>query len=1704
MEDSARTQKVISQAAQWSFEGDCSLLAWMQDLSQVIEQRASATSDALQQLAVNVNRTAIALDNSANSLTALQYTQFVESRCHDDDETLTNTADTHVKVLSTSTDQPKSTNEVLETFLQKNLQMLNNCHEKYSLDFEDSDEDESVTTNNCIYQPKNPYNDALLPHIYGSKLWKEHWHVGLCDGSNEYSGDEASDAFSESSRSSTADNESYESNTANLSEWASSTSIPIEHKHPQVVAQNVPTITTTPPQNRRIPITQHIPSNDDSDTCSTTSRSTANNPQSRQRGEHDLFTAALRHDTPVTSTSASSSPQQQQYAPSTLRNQRNVVQLPSVLPPFFDATPPTDIFDEAASTKQSSNRTSDTIPQKSADVHGKVKPVNLFDDDDFNSFMTDVVEKPQINAVQPAQIPVPATRNLPTKKETGATAKQVPIATALDMFTDTLNIQKPVESQPTGRMNIENATGVKQRKPVNLFVSPENSPPNDSLFSSAIINEKKGADVVQKATKPNISAKLLFDDDEDDDDFLNVFGSKKLSLPQSSAGRTLLFDDDSGEKTPSTMQSSRLASDLFAYTQPADKEASSISTLQRQETNKSTASGGIKENANSVGKQKDSTALSKVDLFADFEDESATLTSSKVGVKPQTLESNAVKPNNINFGNDLFGDEDNDDLDDLFKKKSRNQQSTKTIRDRPLEKDPNIAEPTKLNSKENIKQTESLFENEDDLFSNPFAQEDLKGSNGIASNSATKIVDPPQIDLPSNNLQNTTVPTQNVFKSATLFAGDFDDESDDLFGGKPNTKSVRNENIEEGVLTSLRQQRESKSPLHAARTACNLKSVEDLNQQRSIFEDVMENEESDLFKIDKEITKDTIEEKSDPMRSNYSASTAEEPESALFVETGATVPKQQTIAAVYGNASNTVVTVKQISKEEYLTGKMRQESEDKFAGGQNTKTSRSSSVAESTKHEGNSSVAEVARNRLELESDLASSEEIITSESMLQPAQQSANAAADLGVQPLLSTRADAKNHEYPSIFLDEPPDDDDFFTTLSSSTHPLSVSKLTLDLESDFYEPALPATPNAALTVSSKATNQTQKDVNNKQQPSSSDYGGLRLFCEIPPDDDGDDFSFAVSTRYSAENSVASQRLHSVFYDDFSETLEAVQQIKEKQTTTPALFHDEPPTDEDHFDIMRKIGQIEPQANNVEEERSFLDSTKQISSARNDSFKSEKEKNGTQSLANASMPSNDVTDQAVQKEDSENLSTAGKMRSPAGKLQIPNIKINVQALLPGGGGMQSFKKSPTTGEVAKAMETPTTIPESLAEASKELPRASSPLPTTSAEPAANENILPSVCKTRVRAPVGRRPSTRRARQENYRQSLLAEQADLKDDDGALAQTNAPSSSLQHQAKEKAIASSTQTLSSQPKTDQITVPSTFQKPSGGVFKTPHANLLEEDDSQNNLLFRSASSNKPAYISDINTPNLLMQRKSTEQAVVPVSRPVQAAARNQATYAKGFTVNSDDESDDLFKGTKPITAASQFNTADNGKSITTKPSNITAITNATKSLFDTPPNEDSDEDLFKGSKSAAKAKTTQTTKSLTATTTTTAVTNVIARPKATTASVVGGKLDSIFGSDDEDDDFLSNLKSKKKPMPTMLKAASAGSAVKPATQSGGGLFSDMESDEDDLFGGGKSKTKQDAIKTKKVAYATKTHLANAATSENPASLADNPLADLLNP
>ncbi|XP_014094124.3 WASH complex subunit 2 isoform X2 [Bactrocera oleae] len=1676
MEENGKVDKIISQATQWSFEGDCSLLAWMQELSQHIEQRATTTNDALQQLNINVNRTAIALDNAANSLTALQYTQFVESRCHDDDETQTNIKEAEAGAVATSSVKTKSPKEVLEIFLQKNLQMLHSCHEKYALDFEDSDEDDNTNSHNYIYQPKNPYNDALLPHIYGSKLWKEHWHVGLCDGSNEYSGDEASDAFSETSSSSAADNESYESNTANLSEWASSTSIPIEHKHPALMVGQkehaLPASATAAARNKHLPSTQHLPSNDDSDTCSTTSRSTTTNPPFRTR-EHDLF-ATLRHDTSITSTSTSSSPRQ--HIAATIQSQRVSAPISSTIAPFFDATPPTDIFADAATEPQPNRRNENETTQKSAVGQIKRKPVNLFDDDDFNSFMTEVVDKAQTTVAQeqqqPPQMPVSASNSLHSRS-----ANNLPPPRTVDLFAEPPSIKTPTTNEATTPIAIEKPKETSTRKPVNLFDSPEGSPQSDSLFTA---NDKKAEPVIEKpkditptAAKPSITAKSLFDDDDDDDDFLNVFGAKKLNLPKRLTGKTLLFDDDNEEVTRQPMNT-RTTSNLFDDTPPAEDFAPTTAIFkENNNNNKTNNSYTVNGSVGSAVQQNNATPSFEAEVPRNTT--TTTVTSTNSISTSQLAHTPPVNPVSRPFSANLFAD---DDLDELFSKKSTKQQPAKTANNEPNKNVHEKVATTKPMTNASAPQKKSLFgddlvdDDDDILFGKPTKFDENKASLRVENR------------------------TGGILKSASLFGDDFDDEADDLFAVTSAKKVITSTAVskDEPEIASIKDEmtqvlvepKENKSSIQQSTETEVVGTVKNVSPHKSLFEyGDLANEFSDVDKV-KEDSNDIMNEVK-VLASHVEKESAELKPPAvngLFGENVADVSKKTpktlisdvTADKVFDNAEDNVENLKTTLAE------VKNSTVDTLSSIQKStpnkeKIKEVETFADTWKHDENN-----AENQLDPISEHTAEqpENIETPPHTSKPIEE----VVDLTADTMQDRESTAGQQKYASIFLDEPPDDDDFFATLSNNTKPLSVSKLTLDLESDFYEPALPQVPNSARTTTTAATTNTQAGA--------SDYGGLRLFSEIPPDDDDDDeddfnFNSSKHSKQAADNGAGvNQRLHSVFYDDFTETLEAVQQIKENKIAAHALFDDEPPPVEEPFAVGA-----------VETPKKLVETT---TAAKADTHKSEVGQEKGYSKAESSK---DVTDRAMPKLEDTAIATAPeKPRATAGKLQMLNIKINVQALLPGGGGRPSFKKSPTTP--ADATHTAATSEISKLHPAADLSKttSSASLKSAVATESANESLLPSVCKTRVRAPAGRRPSTRRARQENYRQSLVAEQADHIVLD---ADFEAASSSSQIPPKP----------TYQIENESRTIPAT----SGSVVKSlaninipkPTNLFLDEnaDVDDYDTLF------KPTPTTSAQTSNNVKQALiiKTTNDLREQGPALQANSTRETTKSNvDFGESDGDDDDDLFKSARIAPANAALKPVNNSKAaIITTPTtqSVPPTMPATKSLFANTPSEDSDDELFKSSKSLLSTATRTTTKVASPLTTRAKPAASASRATVEPKTKTEGKLDSIFGSDDEDDDFLSQLKPKNKTTTSLL-TASAVSSAKPSSSGSAGLFSDIESDEDDLFGA-KSKTKPTTGKTK----AATTTMASTSNKQKPITtkqqpldkhktLADNPLADLLNP
>uniref|UniRef100_A0A0K8WH68 WASH complex subunit FAM21 n=1 Tax=Bactrocera latifrons TaxID=174628 RepID=A0A0K8WH68_BACLA len=1535
MEENAKADKIISQATQWSFEGDCSLLAWMQELSQHIEQRATTTNDALQQLNKNVKRTAIALDNAANSLTALHYTQFVESRCHDDDETQTTTKEVEAVAAATSSAKTKSPKEVLETFLQKNLQMLHSCHEKYALDFEDSDEDDNTNTNNYIYQPKNPYNDALLPHIYGSKLWKEHWHVGLCDGSNEYSGDEASDAFSESSSSSVADNESYESNTGNLSEWASSTSIPIEHKHPALmVAQKEHALPAAAAvRNKHIPSTQHLQSNDDSDTCSTTSRSTTTNKPLRRR-EHDLF-AALRHDTPITSTSTSSSPQQ--HIAAVTQAQRTAVPKSSTITPFFDTTPPTDIFADAAAQPQpNSHAENEAIQQKSTAGQIKRKPVNLFDDDDFNSFMTEVVDKAQTKIEpeqkQATQLPVPASRSLPSRR-----ADDLPPARTVDLFAEPPSLKTPATNQVTAPIEIEKPKETITRKPVNLFDSPEGSPQDDALFTT---NDKKVERSIEKTkdviapavAKPSITAKSLFDDDDDDDDFLNVFGAKKLNLPQRSTGKTLLFDDDNDEVTrPPT--NTRTTSNLFDNTPTAGDftPTTEIFKQNNNNNNKTRDSSTVNSIIGSAPPQ-NAKARTVEKASTNATTTTTTATSSNTISNSQLVHAPPAKPVNKPFPANLFADDENDDLDELFGKKSAMQQPVKTVTNEPSKNVLEKVATTQPITNATAPKKKSLFDDlvddddDDDLFGKP----------------SNHSITPSKASLRVENR------TGDSLKSATLFGDDFDDDADDLFAVKPVQKvnpstavskdkpqTVSNKDETTQVLREHKE--EDKSSNQQSTDATPIGAVKSVSAHKSLFEDEDLENANDLFNFAKKDTLAGLEQVKE--ESNDISHRAKAGSSAIGPTLFASISEEESAElkppAMNGLLSEAEENMSESAKKTLITDVTAEQIDAKpeeivadaeeivynlkpnFAETENFTVDPTRTTQKSTQKKEELKEAETFAETWKHDKNNAEKNLDPTSEHTVEHSVEPVTSQHPTETTPPIAkvvelTAEDRENtagqqQKYASIFLDEPPDDDDFFTTLSNNTKPLSVSKLTLDLESDFYEPALPQVPNSARTTTTAATTNTQAGA--------SDYGGLRLFSEIPPDDDDDDdddedgnnFHSAKNSKPTADNGDGvNQRLHSVFYDDFSETLEAVQQIKENKIAANALFDDEPPSDEEPFAIRT-----------VETPKNVVETTAGKADTEISEVEQEKAYSGAETTK-------DVTDRAVPKLED----TAAPDKPPAGKLQMPNIKINVQALLPGGGGRPSFKKSPTTPTVSTHTDnTPTSeisLPPPAAKLSKATSSAS--LKSTVSTESANESLLPSVCKTRVRAPAGRRPSTRRARQENYRQSLIAEQSDHL---------------LDYAGSETASSSSriTRKPTNQNESESRTVPST----SSSVIKAPASieipkptNLFLHEDADADdydTLFKSAQTTRTQSGDNVQqTLHIKTANDLSEPGPSPQTNPTQATTKNKVVF-----VESDgDDDDDLFKRVRIAPSSAALRPVNNSKAaiITTITQSVPPTTTTT--------------------------------------------------------------------------------------------------------------------------------------------------------------------------
>ncbi|TMW39745.1 hypothetical protein DOY81_015175, partial [Sarcophaga bullata] len=327
----------------------------MTQISKDLETRATKTTEALDKLNHNVRSTNIALDNVANSLTALQFgNQFVECRVQDDDETISHINEANSECNKNATEYVPSSKEMLNTFLNNNLKVLRNCHEKYSIDIDDSDDEENngkSKEKTCIYQPINPYNVRPLPYIFGSNDWQANWHVGLYENQqeNNYSGDEISEAFSESSSiSRVEDNESLESNT----EWASSNSIDNENLNANIENRNASSLRGSQPI---YPATPSIPINAAKVNVAISESSSLSTPSSSLAQKHiqSLRENLSKRSESINSIESKSSHKSFTKVPS--KNKDNTLTFRTQPPPFVDlfAEPPEDLQSTTSSSVSS-------------------------------------------------------------------------------------------------------------------------------------------------------------------------------------------------------------------------------------------------------------------------------------------------------------------------------------------------------------------------------------------------------------------------------------------------------------------------------------------------------------------------------------------------------------------------------------------------------------------------------------------------------------------------------------------------------------------------------------------------------------------------------------------------------------------------------------------------------------------------------------------------------------------------------------------------------------------------------------------------------------------------------------------------------------------------------------------------------------------------------------------------------------------------------------------------------------------------------------------------------------------------------------------------------------------------------------------------------------------------------------------------------
>uniref|UniRef100_A0A6P4FPU9 LOW QUALITY PROTEIN: WASH complex subunit FAM21 homolog n=1 Tax=Drosophila rhopaloa TaxID=1041015 RepID=A0A6P4FPU9_DRORH len=1485
MDISADVDQIIAQAPDWNFAGDCALLALMKRISQNLQERGEKTSRNLRNFEKSVKQVDISLNNATNSLRSLQFgNQFVEYRVEEvDDADLAMPEETKKKPEL----PPRSSEEMAKEFLENNLRMFRKNFEPVTIEVPDSDDEDAPVHSTTVFRAKNPYDAIPLPFIIGTKEWEEHKYAGLYD-SKENSEDEKSEEFSSSS---SDEGESVSNKIAKPVKQfeephlSDSSSLASFAREPAIVS---------PVIKPAIPVVEA--------TIKTLPRpiiSSQRNPH-----ERDMF-AALRQsppsdDPPSTSSSPTSSP--------AFRNPSSRIPVVSTASLSSSSSSPAQqpprLFDEAVSTQ--TPKETETKPSQT-----KRKPVNLFNDDEFNSFMSEIVDKVQNKGV--TNVVVPATT---------ISVKEPP------------KEKKPLEqnSKPEIPKHIVEQSVPKR---VNLFDdSPPSSPAPrpESLFDNGSATgaiPKQSPEIVAKRDQakslfddsPSLPKQIpskkplkqlkksLFDDDLEDDDFLSSFTpklkaaeKKPLSKPKSS-----LFDDDDLD-----------IDDIFIKpsAQPkkvSEKVAEKTSLFKYDDNNDVNEFFGSKkvieirkESPKDISPDKkiEPPIAEKKSLFDDIDDEdlfgtpkAKSIITSEPHNGPKTFENTEIEIETEK---------------DIEKKKSMKEEIVPILRESPPPIE-SVKEPSasKREKSSQIKDDSfvPIIPKSTDLFN-----EDLSDGGSYLSPSNSKMR--PKSGAESKEFIKPTEPNTFLEKIVPV----------DLPASPPKITDLFNENSSDDD-TFLSASKTKDKPIGAITTnEINMPAKEQLASEIK--------PEKLPHKLPENKKDDTVEKNEDVVPEELS-------KSKIDVSVSESPPPDD-----YQSSQDPIITM---------------------VADVTNKTPKDDSTPRKP-------------------ADLAAAQQIM---------------------------------QNYSNLFSDEPPDDSEFFQTLGSSgLSSLSASKI-FDSEQDFFEPALPQIPNV-----NKLSPVTPGD----QPSSSSDYGAMCLFSDIPPeDDDRDDVQAQKQAEAQKEEfAPTTTRIHTIFYDDFSETARA-------GAVQPAAklfsFDDEPPVV-------------------------------------------------------------DEPDRSKAKESSE-LPTP---TSPVKKLKMPNININVQALLPGSGGLPKLLRKPESSS-SEREEPPNTAQ------------------STESTPSSRENAIPSaegglqhVNKFRARGPAKRRPSTRKGRKENYAKSILdVEQGPTLTSTQGSSMVDTPEVEPSKSSDIKAPHSQSVATRMFPDpalpilNEPPEIPPQIEKSASAKLGGSNLDSPEEDDFFFNSVniqavppkkwvggYRGSDAPK-SYRSFLDSPeedDLVFspfENKESEKEPIffaqkvsndpPVDRQHLENTLSPPKLGSSF-LDSPDEDDSLFSTVKSVAprksspataerqakAATAHLTLPNTKEMPKK--QIKPKSLAAPKLFDS----DDDDDLFATAAAPASLPTIQT--------------------KQPTKPAPA----SLFSSDDDEGEVPAKIAPVKKVPVNTSKS----------------LFSD-DDDDDDLFGGSTTSKGSTAKKTKPVARPSIKPAANkasTATATIPSNSNDNPLSDLL--